>query len=174
MKRRNIKKKPALLSVPRLRLVISVWLLRLQWNQAIHLYSLIDKKSPPGQTCCSSDHKGVRRITCNQRLIGLWNNMKYRIMSLSLTFERPSRQVFATGIFIDPDSIKTNIITFFQMHKGVDLLTKIFTRINQYIFIYFFFFDYSYKQIICRPYLQNSSNLSENASFSTIFIWFYN
>lgn len=25
------------------------------------------------------------------------------------------------------------------MHKGVDLLTKIFTRINQYIFIYFFF-----------------------------------
>lgn len=93
------KKKPALLSVPRLRLVISVWLLRLKWNQAIHLYSLIDKKSPPGQTCCSSDHKGVRRITCNQRLIGLWNNMKYRTMSLSLTFERPSRQVFATGIY---------------------------------------------------------------------------
>lgn len=58
------------------------------------------------------------------------------------------------------------------MHKGVDLLTKIFTRINQYIFIYFFFFDYSYKQIICRRYLQNSSNLSENASFSTIFIGF--
>lgn len=113
MKRPNIQKKPALLSVPRLRLVISVWLLRLKWNQAIHLYSLIDKKSPPGQTCCSSDHKGVRRITCNQRLIGLWNNMKYRIVSLSLTFERPSRQVFATGIFIDPDSIKTNIITFF-------------------------------------------------------------
>lgn len=30
------------------------------------------------------------------------------------------------------------------MHKGVDLLTKIFTRINQYIFIYYFFFDYTH------------------------------
>lgn len=120
--------------------VISVWLLRLKWNQAIHLHSLIDKKSPPGQTCCSSDHKGVRRITCNQRLMGLWNNMKYWIMSLSLTFGKPSRQVFATGISIDPDFIKTNIITILQMHKGVDLSTKIFTRINLNTCIYLLIF----------------------------------
>lgn len=77
MKRKHL----ALMPVPRKRQyirVISVW--------SIHLHSLIDKKSPPSQTCCSSDRKGVRRITCNQRLMGLWNNMKYWMMSLSLTF----------------------------------------------------------------------------------------